>query len=88
MYHVGDRIRITTTFTNLAGSATNPTTVVCTVKSPAGATTAPLVSTSGTGVYYAELTLDASGDWRWRMAGTGAVVAADEGIISVERSAF
>jgi uncharacterized membrane protein len=83
-YHVGDNVRITTTFTNLSGTATNPTAVTCSIKSPAGTITTPTPVNSGTGVYYVDLALSLAGDWDWYIAGTGAVAAAYQGIISVE----
>ena len=38
-YEIGDQPRITCTFTNLAGTVMDPTTVTCTVKTPSGTST-------------------------------------------------
>jgi hypothetical protein len=87
-YHIGDGIRITTTFTDLAGTAADPTAVTCMVRAPNGTQTTPTVTKSATGIYYADVTVDQPGDWHYRMVGTGAVAAVDEGRFNVSRSRF
>jgi hypothetical protein len=87
-YQVGDSVRLTCTFTDLAGAVADPTAITCTVLNPARLRFAASVTRSATGIYYADVTLDSAGDWRYRWTGTGAIVAADEGILAVDRSRF
>ncbi len=94
IYDVGDKVRLTATFTNAAGTATDPTTVTCIVQlrpglyrstyTYAGAT----ITKSGTGVYYVDVTVDREGIWDYRWVGTGTVVAADEGSFNIPDSQF
>lgn len=87
-FDIGDSVRLTATFTNLAGSLTNPTTVVCTIRRPDGNSSTLSNSTSSTGVYTADVTVDQSGEWNYRWSGTGALVVAEEGSFYVrERKA-
>jgi hypothetical protein len=78
-YDVGDLVRATATFTSLTGALTDPTTVVCTVKHPDASVTTSSNTKSSTGVYYSDITIDADGWWYYRFAGTGTLVAAEEG---------
>jgi hypothetical protein len=77
-YIVSTRIRSTATFVNVAGANADPTAVVCTVKNPAGTTSTPSVTNSATGIYYADITLDAVGRWLIEWQGTGALIAAGD----------
>lgn len=92
-YDKGDLVRVTAAFTNAAGTATDPTTVVCKVRSPSGITTytygtdAELVKDS-TGNYHLDINITADGQWWYRWEGTGAVQQAGEGSFTVARSAF
>jgi len=93
-YDVGDAVRITNTFTNLAGTATDPTTITVKVKTPANIETtyvyltdAAVVRTS-TGVYYIDVSLTEAGVWAYRFVGTGTVKAAKEGTFIVDYSHF
>jgi len=74
---VGDLVTLRVTFT-VAGVATNPTTVVLTVRMPDGTLSTPAPTLESTGVYTYNLLLSASGVWSYRWAGTGAVQAAEE----------
>jgi hypothetical protein len=86
----------TAPFTTVGGVATDPTEVVLTVKAPDGTTTVyrwptpgvgeTLLSKEATGRFYADVTLSAAGLWAYRLAGTGAVVATEEGVLHVRRS--
>lgn len=93
-YDVGDKVRLTTTFTNLAGTATDPTAVTFRMKLPNGTTTTYVYGTdaalvkSSTGVYYVDWTFTVPDSHRYRFAGTGTVTASDEGTILVRRSFF
>lgn len=74
-YDVGNKIRVTGTFTDPLNSdaAIDPTTVYCTVRSPAGVNTTyqygvdSEITKSDTGVYYIDLPLTTTGNWsvRW-----------------------
>lgn len=88
-YDIGDQVRLTATFKNRSGSPADPTTVTFTYQKPGG----PVISDSGavvkdsTGVYHYDLTLDnVPGKWRYRFAGTGALIAAEEGEFRVDPS--
>lgn len=91
-YDKGDLIAIEGRFTNAAGVATDPTTVTCHVKSPAGTTThvygASAIVKDSTGVYHLDVSLTVSGQWWYRWEGTGAVEQSDEASFIVEASAF
>ena len=83
-------------FSNLAGTPTNPTAVVLTIKKPdletllvygwpsAGAD--GVLTNESPGRFYFDVALDQSGNWDWRLEGTGTVMAASEGRITVRRS--
>lgn len=93
-YDVGDKIRLTETFTNLAGVVTDPTAVTFKMKLPNGTATTYVYGTDaqlvklGTGIYYVDWTFTMADSHRYRFAGTGTVVASDEGTILVRRSFF
>lgn len=92
-YDKGDLVRVTAAFTNAAGTATDPTTVVCRVKSPSSTTMytyltdAALVKDS-TGNYHLDVSANESGQWWYRWEGTGAVQQAEEDSFIVEVSKF
>lgn len=88
-YDINDTVRVTNTFKNLAGTATDPSAVTAVVTDPAGTATtytypadAQIVKT-GTGVYYIDVTLTSSGTWVVRWRGTGAVATQEETFLSV-----
>ena len=93
-YDVGDKIRITATFTNLAGTATDPTAVTFKIKLPSGTTTTYIYGTdaelvkSATGIYYVDWTFSLADSHRYMFSGTGTVTASDEGTLLVRRSFF
>lgn len=91
-YDLGDVIRETGTFTNAAGTATDPATVTFSFTDPAGTTTtytyltdAQLVK-SATGVYYVDITASLEGIYRWRWLSTGSGAASTEGQFAVVRT--
>lgn len=84
-FDIGDQIRLSVAFTDLAGTAADPTTVVCTVRKPDNTTSTPSVTNDSTGAYHSDLTLDLDGSWYFRFAGTGALVVAEEGTFVVSR---
>jgi hypothetical protein len=76
-FWIGGVWRVTATFRNAAGVATD-TTAVLTVFKP-DATTAVLSTTNtpGTGIYVADVPITQSGDWYVHSVGTGAVADAE-----------
>lgn len=87
LYHLGDVVRIETTFTNPAGTPVVPTSVVLTIKPPSGANETPTPTTPSTGVYRCDYTPSLEGLYRYRWAGTGSNAGADEGHFTVKKSA-
>lgn len=96
LYTVGDTVRVTSTFSDLAGTNADPTTITFKYRTPAPAlttysyvyATSTEVVKSTTGIYYVDVALTTSGEFRWRWVGAGALAAADEGPIFVEESSF
>jgi hypothetical protein len=88
-YQVGDRIRLGNHFASGAAAFTDVsdgTAVVYAWPTPSGSQQALVEEAAQTGRFYADVTLDQAGRWRYRLAGTGAVVAAVEGHLTVVRS--
>jgi hypothetical protein len=87
-YDIGALIQLTGTFKNAAGTLTDPASVTCTVRDPAGNTTTPAATKASTGVWNAtvDLTSAVAGLWWYRFAGTGTVQAAEENTFYVEAS--
>lgn len=82
---VGDRKILQTSFRNEAGDLTSPTTVVAEVRSPSGVVTPLAPTEASAGVFRATLpTFTEGGSWMWHIAGTAGVIAADQGVISVD----
>lgn len=82
-------------FTDLGGTATDPTAVVLTIVKPDGTELVygyPSAGADGTlaresaGRYYYDVEIDQAGKWLYRLQGTGAVTAASEGSLRVSRS--
>lgn len=89
VYTIGQQVRLTATFKNSAGTATDPTGVVLKYSAAGGTVTTKTYGTdaivkSSTGVYYFDLVLSTAGEWWYRWEGSGAIVAADEERIIVE----
>jgi hypothetical protein len=81
-------------FTTLAGTATNPSAVTLIVQKPDGtklhygwpvAGVDGVLTNESAGRFFADILIDQSGTWRFRLQGTGAVSAASEGTLRVER---
>lgn len=90
MFDIGDKIRITGTFT-LADTNTDPTAVTLKVKDPSGSIdtytyAGSSVTRSAAGVYYKDISLDEAGDWYYRWIGTGTVETAEEERFAVRKS--
>lgn len=92
-YENGDQVRLTVTFANSAGTNTDPTAIVFKYRNPAGTISTKTyalgeVTKSATGVYYIDLSLTSDGEWHYRAYGTGNLVAAAEGKLTVSKSVF
>ena len=86
-YDVGSLVKLAAVFT-VSGTATDPTSVTCTVSDPSGTLTTPTPVHDSTGNYHAlvDLTAATPGAWRYRWSGTGACQAAEESSFFVEPS--
>lgn len=87
-HDIGDRIEVTAVFTDIEGDAMNPSDVKFILRSPAGELTeyeddAEEMAHPETGTFVMSIDPDESGLWRYRWEGTGAVVAAEEGMFYV-----
>lgn len=91
-YNIGDLLRIQATFKNLSGVNVDPTNVTLKVKNPAGTVTTYTYPTNvqrnGTGVFYYDYLVQASGVHYFNWAGTGAYTAADEASFTVVTTVF
>ena len=83
-YTVGDKIRVSVTFT-VSSTATDPTIVTIKYKTPSGAATTWVYGTdiqvikSSTGNYYADISATEGGLWPYRWEGTGPAHGAEQG---------
>src|SRR3990167_9303983 len=90
-YDVGDVVRLTATFTNSAGAAVDPSSLVLRhqVVRPTITPVTSLVYGVGsivqlsTGVYHHDLAVNSPGELHYRFIGTGANAAAVEGKLQV-----
>jgi len=87
--YVGDIVRLTGSFYNLAGALADPSTVTFYV-TPKGAARQTFtyaggtVTKSGTGVYYIDFPVTRGGVHQYRMVSTGTPTKAMQGSFSVE----
>ena len=85
-YDVGDRVRVTATFTNeLTGAPMDPSVITLTIKPPRLPATVHQYGIVGSGivrealgVYYIDQDITVHGSWYYRWTGAGALVAAEE----------
>jgi hypothetical protein len=77
-YTVGQPVRITATF-KVGSTLTNPTSVTVSVKDPDGVVSNPSATNDSTGIYHVDITPAKKGRYAYRVAGTGACIAAAEG---------
>jgi len=90
VYQKGDLVRITGAFTDVAGSAIDPTTVSLFVSNPAGGATEYVYLTDAAvvkdsvGNYHADISATIAGDWRWWWEATGTGQAVQIGQYVVE----
>ena len=102
MVDIGDAVRFgnysgaadAAAFEDLAGTATDPATVVLVVQKPDGSQLVygyPSAGEDGTlvresaGRFYYDIEIDQSGKWRYRLEGDGIITAAAEGSLRVDR---
>ena len=72
-YDIGDRVRLTATFTDADDVATDPDNVSIFYTDPSGNETEDDAPTkSATGIYYTDINLDEAGKWKYRSEGTAA----------------
>lgn len=98
-YDVGDRMRLgnhssntsTGAISDVNGDPVDPTDITLVVREPDGTSTtyafngSPALNKENTGRYYADVTLDAAGLWKYRLAWTGAAIGAEEGVLHVRK---
>lgn len=86
-YDIGDRVRLSAVFTDLAGAAANPNPApVATVRTPGGTTVTPSVANDSTGNYHADVDVDRPGEWSFRWIATGTLIATEAGSFYVRKS--
>jgi hypothetical protein len=92
-YDIGDRPRVTATFTDLAGTVVDPTIITCALKYPNGTTTVTYtfgvdgdLQRTSIGIYTLDFTITQAGGYGYKFNGLGAIVASVQGRIAVRRS--
>ena len=92
-HDIGDLRRLTVTFTNLAGTAADPTTVTFRLVRPDGtvvtystADSPATITKSSTGVCYTDYAIAVSGRHVYLWSGTGAIVTAEQGEFYARRN--
>ena len=85
-YDVGDRVRVTATFTDeITGAPMDPSVITLTIRPPRlpsilhqyGNPSSAIVR-QALGVYYIDQDITVHGSWYYRWSGSGALVAAEE----------
>jgi hypothetical protein len=91
-YDIGDLIRIQGTFTDANNDAVDPDVVTVKYKDPSGTITTDTSPTnSAVGVYHVDVSVDESGTWHYRFAGTtsgGGLQGAEDSLFLVALSEF
>lgn len=91
-YLLGRKVRLRATFTDPStGLPADPTLVGVKIQDPSGTESSAAATKDPAillGSFYYDLVLDAVGVWTWRIEGSGAVVAVEEGSLEVKGSAF
>ena len=90
-YDVGDKVRVTATFTQ-GGSGTDPSTIVATHRKPDGTDTnvssSVAAGTADDGIYTLDVSLDQVGTHTVRFKGTAGVIASEVIELEVTKSVF
>lgn len=89
-YDIGDKLRIGVTFTDVAGTAGDPTTILLKVKPPNETIITytygtDAITRTGTGVYYLDYQVAKTGLHWYRWEGSGALTVVTEGSFDVRR---
>lgn len=87
-YDIGDKVRVTGTFTDVNNTPISPSTVVIKFKAPDATVTTPSVTNPYVGSYYADQSITAAGKWYYRIEATGTGQSAAEGSFDVTPSNF
>lgn len=89
---IGEVVRISVVFTDVEGTPTDPTDATLSVKTPDGEvediTDSIFNDTTAVGAFYADYPITQAGDHYWRWEGSGALVAANEGLFCGKQSQF
>lgn len=88
MFDIGDTAHLETTFADLNGVPTNPTTVILTIQAPDGTQSTPSATNDAAGLYHYDLAITQSGLYLFKWAGSGLISAVQEGEIAVKPSAL
>ena len=93
IYDKSEPVRLQVTFLNIAGALTDPTTVLLTVKSPAGVKTnytyaLSEITRDSIGVYHKDVAASQSGSWYYEWEGTGPVQVVERRQFEVQPSDF
>jgi len=92
-WDIGDVCQTTVQF-KVGGVLTDPTTIQFRQKTPAGVATTYTYGSDteivrdGVGIYHFDISLSASGDWKYRWASTGTAAGATERRVYVKQSEF
>lgn len=91
-YDIGDLIVLSVAFA-VEGTPTDPTTIVCRVKSPSAVQTLTYGIDSGlirddVGAYHVDVSVTTWGTWWYRWEGTGAAEGAEAAMFRVRQSVF
>jgi hypothetical protein len=89
LYQVGDLVRISAVFRDIAGALVDPSTVSLKVTKPSGTQNTYTFALSqvikdSTGNYHYDASADAAGLWRYTWSSTGSGQAAENGEFRVE----
>lgn len=92
IYDLGDTVRVSAVITDATGATTDPTTIACKVKNPAGNVSTPTVTKDSVGNYHADVAIGTAaageGEWFYRFEATGTIAGAAEGKFKVRDSKF
>lgn len=86
-YDYGDAVLLTARVYDVNGALADPSTITCKVKDPSGNLSTPAVSSGGTGIRTATVTLNVEGTWTYRFESTGPAAAVEDKLF-VRNSAF
>ena len=85
LYDIGDEVGLECVFRDEDGAVTDPGSVTCEVRPPSGENATPDVTSLSAGTYVATYQPAVAGLHRYRFAGTGSSMAAEEGHFTVRQ---